>query len=164
MQQRSVEQIVKALNDASVRYLIAGGLAVVAHGYVRMTSDVDMIVDLEVDNTRRALGALSALGYRPRAPVAMEEFANSDSRDQWVNDKNITVFSLQSPEHSATEIDLFVQPLVNFTAAYARAKTEEVGVGVQATFIGFDDLIAMKQLAGRPQDIADIDALKKCKE
>jgi len=46
---RSVEAIVDALNAAGVRYLIAGGLAVVAHGYVRFTADVDLILDLEPD-------------------------------------------------------------------------------------------------------------------
>lgn len=47
MERRSVEAIVRALNDAGVRYLIAGGVAVVAHGYVRFTADLDVILDLE---------------------------------------------------------------------------------------------------------------------
>ena len=43
MEKRSVEAIIRALNAASARYLVAGGLAVVAHGYVRFTADVDLI-------------------------------------------------------------------------------------------------------------------------
>ena len=42
---RSLEVIFLALNNAGVRYLVAGGLAVVAHGFVRFTNDVDLIVD-----------------------------------------------------------------------------------------------------------------------
>jgi hypothetical protein len=39
MEVRSIETIVRALNDAKVQYLIVGGLAVVAHGYERLTKD-----------------------------------------------------------------------------------------------------------------------------
>ena len=42
MERRSIEVIIRALNEAHVRYLIAGGLAVVAHGYVRFTADAGM--------------------------------------------------------------------------------------------------------------------------
>ena len=66
MEARSVEAIIRTLNGWGVRYLVAGGLAVVAHGFVRFTADVDLIVDLDPDNVRRAMTALAKLGYRPR--------------------------------------------------------------------------------------------------
>ena len=44
-----------------VRYLVAGGLAVNVHGYLRFTKDVDLVVQLESDNIRRALAALGTL-------------------------------------------------------------------------------------------------------
>ena len=53
MEKHSVDAIVGALNMANVRYLVAGGLAVVAHGYVRFTADIDLIVDLEPANVTR---------------------------------------------------------------------------------------------------------------
>jgi hypothetical protein len=84
METRSIDAIVQALNGASVRYLVAGGLAVVAHGYVRFTADLDLIVDLEPANVARAVAALETLGYRPRAPVAFAEFADPQKRTQWV--------------------------------------------------------------------------------
>ncbi len=163
MQKHSVEEIVKALNDASVRYLIAGGLAVVAHGHLRFTADVDLILDLDEDNARRALSALSGLGYRPRAPVALEEFADPKARSQWIREEGLTVFSLCSPQHSATEIDLFVESPLDFDRAYHAALRLEVAAGVSATFLGFEDLIALKKKAGRPQDLADIERLQASK-
>ena len=60
-----VRTILRALNDANVRYLIVGGLAVVAHGYVRFTQDIDLVVQLERENVLRAMNALTAIGYRP---------------------------------------------------------------------------------------------------
>jgi len=44
MEVRSVEAIVRALNTAEVEYLIVGGLAVNAHGFVRLTRDVDLVL------------------------------------------------------------------------------------------------------------------------
>jgi hypothetical protein len=160
MEKHSVEAIVGALNVANVRYLVAGGLAVVAHGYLRFTADVDLIIDLETANVMRAVASLESLGYRPRAPVAFAEFADPQKRAQWVRDKNLTVFSLYSPQHALTEIDLFVEPPLDFETAYRDAVRKEVAPGVAATFIGIQDLRRLKQRAGRPQDLLDLEKLK----
>jgi hypothetical protein len=106
---RSVEAIVDALNAAGVRYLIAGGLAVVAHGYLRFTADVNLVLDLEPGNVTRAIDALEATGYRLRVPVPFQAFADATTRAQWVRERNTPVFSLWSDAHAATEIDLFVE-------------------------------------------------------
>ena len=44
MEIRSIELIVKTLNEAEVQYLIVGGLAVNAHGFARLTMDVDLVI------------------------------------------------------------------------------------------------------------------------
>jgi hypothetical protein len=67
MQGASAVAIVEGLNAAGARYLIAGGLAVVAHGHVRFTADVDIVLDMSGANLERAIRALGGLGYRPRA-------------------------------------------------------------------------------------------------
>lgn len=159
MEKRSVEAIVGALNQANVRYLVVGGLAVVAHGYVRFTADVDLILDLDAENVSQAIAALGRLGYRPRAPVRLDEFAEPAKRAQWVLEKNMTVFSLFSAEHPATELDLFVEPPLDFETAYRSAVRMEVALGVTATFIGLADLLGLKQRAGRAQDLLDIEKL-----
>jgi hypothetical protein len=159
VQRNSVSALIQALNAAEVRYLLVGGLAVVAHGYVRFTADVDVVLDLEENNVRRASSALAGLGYRPRAPVALEEFLDPAKRAAWVRDKGLTVFSLYSPEHLATEVDVFVEAPFDFDQAYARAVRMEMAAGVLATFVGLDDLLALKQRAGRSQDVLDIQHL-----
>lgn len=50
MRLASFEAIVRALNAAKVRYLVAGGMAVNAHGYLRFTQDVDLVVALDPKN------------------------------------------------------------------------------------------------------------------
>jgi len=160
MERHSIEAIVSALNRANVRYLIVGGLAVVAHGYVRLTADIDLVLDLEAGNVARALPALKQLGYRPRAPVQLEEFADPQKRAEWVRDKGLTVFSLYSAEHVATEVDLFVEAPLDFEAAYAAAAAMEVAPGLVATFVGLSDLLRLKRQAGRTQDRLDIEQLE----
>ena len=164
MQRESIERIFKALNDASVRYLVAGGLAVVAHGYMRFTADVDLIVDLQEGNVRRAIEALSALGFRPRPPVPLEHFVDASARRRWVAEKGLTVFSLHSPQHPMTEVDLFVEPPFEFETAYQAMLQVNVAPGVQATFVGYNDLVALKRRAGRAQDLVDLDQLRIIKE
>ena len=160
MERHSVEAIVGALNEARVRYLIVGGLAVVAHGYVRFTADIDLVLDPDPDSMKRAIEALAALGYRPRAPVAFSEFADPTRRAEWSRDKGLTVFSAYSPAHPATEVDLFVETPFDFERAYAAARALEVAPGRLATFVGLGDLIDMKKRAARPQDLQDVHNLK----
>ncbi len=159
MERRSVEAIVAALNAAQVRYLIAGGLAVVAHGHVRFTADIDLVLSLEPENVTRAVSALGGLGYRPRVPVPFDALADPEQRAVWARERAMTVFSVYSAEHPATEVDIFVQAPLDFEAAYAARRLMTVAPGVTATFVGLSDLLQMKREAGRPQDLMDIDAL-----
>ena len=164
MQQSSIRSIVQALNDASVRYLIAGGLAVVAHGHLRFTADVDLILDLDSANVQKALKALAGLGYQPRPPVPIGQFADASMRERWIKEKGLTVFTLFSPAHDMTEVDLFVHPPFDFEKAYHSAYRADAAPGVPATFVGINDLIAMKEAVGRPQDVADVVQLRRLRK
>jgi hypothetical protein len=161
METSSVESIILALNRNRVQYLIAGGLAVVAHGYVRFTADVDLILAVDQQNLTRAVAALQSIGYQPRAPVPFEDFIDPGKRRQWAAEKNMTVFSLFSPRHPATEIDLFLQPPLNFLRAYAQAVFLDVAPGATATFCSVTDLIELKTKAGRPRDLEDVLQLRR---
>src|SRR5208283_1148005 len=132
MEVRSLEAIVRALNEAEVQYLIVGGLAVVAHGYVRFTADVDLVLLVDRDNLLRAVAALKSLDYRARAPVKFDEFVDPANRRKWASEKGMTVFSLLSPRHPATEIDLFLEPPTDFPSAYASAVRQEIAPGLKA--------------------------------
>lgn len=51
----------RALNDAGVRYVLIGGFAVILHGFVRGTRDIDLLVDPSEENVRRLKKAMAAL-------------------------------------------------------------------------------------------------------
>lgn len=118
MRLASFEAIVRALNEANVRYLVAGGLAVNAHGYLRFTKDADFVIQLIPDNIARTFAALQPLGYKPLAPVTAEQFAERATRESWIRDKNMQVLQLWSDYHRETSIDIFVQEPFPFDEEY----------------------------------------------
>lgn len=69
-----------ALDAADVRYVVVGGMAVLLHGRVRNTVDLDLVIDLATEPARRAMEALTSLGLRPRAPVDAADFADASPR------------------------------------------------------------------------------------
>jgi hypothetical protein len=69
MKLASFDALVSALQQAGVRYLIAGGLAVNAHGYLRFTKDVDLVLQLGLHAPTNA--RLTAGGVRGQPPDDM---------------------------------------------------------------------------------------------
>ncbi len=155
-----IERVLEALNRAQVRYLIAGGVAVVLHGYLRTTADLDLIVQLEPENALRALRALRAIGYQPRAPVPAEQFADASTREQWIRDKGLEVFSLWSDGIPGLEVDLFVREPFDFDEVYESASDLQLGT-TTVRVVPRRLLIEMKKLAGRPRDLEDVEALEQ---
>src|SRR5712691_11919572 len=85
----SFDLLVRALDSAGVRYLVAGGLAVNAHGYLRFTRDVDLVLQLAPENIVSAFGALEGIGYRPLVRVTAADFADVAKRTAWIRDKGM---------------------------------------------------------------------------
>lgn len=160
MKLSSFEAIIRALNEAEVRYLVAGGLAVNAHGYLRFTNDVDFVIQLIPDNIGRAFAALAALGYKPLVPVTAEQFADQATRESWIRDKGMQVLQLWSDRHRATSIDIFVREPFPFDEEYANSLIKPLYGTVEVRFVSIPTLIKMKEAAGREQDRIDIEHLR----
>lgn len=160
MRLKSFEAIIRALNGAGVRYLIAGGLAVNAHGYLRFTKDIDLVLQLEEGNVRHAMKALQELGYKPTLPVSATDFADRDIRNHWVRDKGMTVFQLWSDRHRETAIDLFVEEPFAFDEEYASALVKPLYGKEEVRFVSLETLLRMKESAGRDQDLVDVRNLR----
>ena len=161
MQRESVETLVRRFNEAGVRYLIAGGFAVVAHGYSRFTVDLDFVLDLEPENAAKALQILKDEGYSPTIPVPIEQFADAELRENWAQNRNMVAFPLQSEKHRQTGVDVFVREPFDFERAYAERHEWPVAPELMADFVSFEDLMKLKQEAGRPKDLQDIYYLRQ---
>jgi hypothetical protein len=69
----------RALNTCGARYLVVGGFAVIHHGYLRATEDIDLLLDGELDNQARVKKALETLPDK-----AILELGGDDLRDYTV--------------------------------------------------------------------------------
>ncbi len=156
----SFDALVRALEQAKVRFLVAGGLAVNAHGYLRFTRDVDLVVQLAPPNVAAAFAALDVIGYRPIVPVTVADFADDRTRAGWIRDKGMTVLNFWSEVHRDMPIDVFVTEPFDFDVEYDRALVKPLGA-IAVRFVSIPTLIRMKELAGRPQDKIDIDYLRR---
>lgn len=161
MELRSVEAVVAALNAAEVRYLIVGGLAVNAHGYLRATRDLDLVIQLESDNLRRGLECLFEIGYRLAIPVSVEDFADAAKREAWRVEKGMIVLKLWSDDHRRTPVDVFVYEPFDFYKEFEKACLSELQPGIFARIVSLEALIEMKLVANRPHDLMDIEELRR---
>ena len=155
----AIEAVLTALYELGVRYLVVGGIAVILHGYLRTTADLDLFVCLERENIKRALRALESVGYRPRLPVNTTDFADPEIRKRWIEEKGMLVFALYNVNNPMMDVDLFVREPFDFDAVYARALSVPLEQ-TTATVVSVDDLIAMKEAISRPRDVEDVKALR----
>ncbi len=156
--------VVRELNTAGVRYLIVGGLAVNAHGHVRYTNDLDLVIGLEPANIRLGLDTLAKLGYRPRIPVTSEQFADAILRAGWRTEKGMVVLNLWNERWRETPIDVFVSEPFDFAAEHRAAKLFPLTEGLSAPVVALTALVQMKRDAGQPRDLDDIAELKRIEE
>lgn len=154
-----IEPLFRALNDAGVRYVVVGGLAVVLHGHARLTVDVDLVVDLDGEEARKAIETLVGVGLRPRVPVDPLQFTDRAVREGWIRDKGMQVFSMFDPANPMRVVDLFVEHPIPFEELWARALSLQLRT-TTVRVASIPDLIELKRRAGRPQDLADVERLE----
>ncbi len=157
------EEVFRKLNQKGVRYAVTGGIALVLHGVIRLTADLDVIVDLSRENLRNFLEAIRELGFQPRVPVRWEEILDSEKRKFWIEEKNMVVVSFYHPRNYLYQIDLFIREPVPFEEIekeinWIKARDLEIPV------VSRELLKRLKKLAGRPQDLKDIEALEALNE
>lgn len=157
------EPIFEALDRDDVRYVVVGGVAVVLHGHARLTADLDLAVDLSPAEARRAIEALVGLGFGPRAPVDPLGFADPETRARWMAERGMQVFSMWDPTEPMRSVDLFVDNPIDFEELWDRSELIPL-VGTAARVASIPDLIRLKRLAGRPEDLLDIEALEAIME
>lgn len=153
------EEVFRKLNQKGVRYAVTGGIALVLHGVVRLTADLDLIVELSPENLRRFLDALQELGFQPRVPVGWEEILNPQKRQLWIKEKNMVVMSFYHPQNWLYQIDFFIQEPIPFEEIEKEIKWIEAK-DLKIPVVSKELLKRLKKWAGRPQDLKDIEALE----
>ena len=103
-----IKEILFALSDAGIRYVVAGGVAAVLYGVERVTMDVDIAVDMEELNLRRFLTVVEKLNLVPRAPVSATILLDPESRIMMIEQKNALVFTFIDLSNPFRQVDVFL--------------------------------------------------------
>lgn len=149
------DELLAYLDRSGVRFVVVGGVAVLIQGYPRMTADIDLVIDLDAHNVRRAIEALTARGLRPVLPVNAADFADESTRREWIEQRNLQVFSMRDERNPLLIVDLFAQEPIPFEELWSHADQVRVG-GRSIRVASIEHLIRMKRDAARPQDMVDI--------
>lgn len=145
--------VLEVLVRHGVDFTVIGGVAVIAHGHPRNTRDIDFVAATDRLNLERLAAALRELNAELWGVDAHLLGIELDA-ETLANGANFTLTT------DAGGLDFFneVPGGVPYAELRARALVVEV-FGMSIRVAGRDDLIRMKQAAGRPQDLDDIAAL-----
>jgi hypothetical protein len=99
------------------------------------------------------------LKFVPRVPVKADDFVSSANRTKWMRETGMLAFTFINPKNPFENIDILLKSPVLFEAAYRRKKIFMSG-RTRIPTISAEDLITMKQKAGRAQDLQDVAILK----
>ena len=145
-------ELLSIFNAQSVEYLVVGGYAVSFHAQPRATKEIDLLINPDADNAKAVYRALAEFGA-PIEGLAPKDFTQRGK------------FFRMGREPVAVDILTEIDG-VDFDSAWEKRVEGVIDTasGLRAYFISGADLMAAKIAAGRPQDIADVEALRKAAE
>lgn len=142
------KDILRALSDENVRFLLVGAYALAAHGYPRATMDIDIWVMPSPDNADAVLRALRRFG------ASMQNLTKEDLQ------KDGTIFQIGV---APRRIDIITAASgLQFEPAYQHSIQLNIE-GMAVRIPSIDDLILNKKATGRTRDLADVEILESLK-
>ena len=141
-------EMLSVLQKHNVEYLIVGGYAVILHGYIRTTGDMDIWINPPPENINRLLEAFTQMQFDPQG---IEQIRTMD-------------FSTPVVFHIGEEPDRidFLSHIAGVDFAKAFSRHESISIhNNEFPFLHLDDLIINKLRSNRLQDQADVEALQK---
>lgn len=150
----NLKELVKALKNDKINYMIVGGYAVNFHGYSRNTVDIDLVIKFTLSNLKKIEILLEKMGMVSRLPIdAVSVFK---FRDEYIKNRNLIAWNFYNENDPTEQVDILI------THDVSDFKSEKFRVGqLELKVISKDDLIKMKKKSGRDKDLLDIKELTK---
>ncbi|HET6447545.1 MAG TPA: nucleotidyl transferase AbiEii/AbiGii toxin family protein [Conexibacter sp.] len=141
-------QILSDLNRAGIRYVLVGGIALIRHGVARATRDIDAVLEPGEENLDRLRTLIAEWGAtRPDgSPIPVESITEGKT------------IHLATPHGALDLLPDRTAPL-SFAELMDRADVRRVD-GVEAPICSLADLVALKRIASRGRDLADLSELE----
>ena len=156
LQQR---ELFRVLLQHRVEFLIIGAAAVAVHGFSRGTKDLDVVPGPSLENLQRLHDALVELEAQP---IDIGDFDPAEFAELSVENLAGGASWCLATKHGRLDVLQYVAQVLETADDFARLAANAVDVDTpdgRLRVIGFEDLIAFKYAAGRPQDLVDIRAL-----
>lgn len=141
------ERLLAALARSDVDFCVVGGLAVVLNGYVRVTEDVDILVNPERRNLERMLGVL-------------KQWGEGWARDLTPDDFPVQEGSVRIAEQEF-DLDIFVQMRGHSLESFRPVLRYFDAAGTRVPYLGPNGLILLKQDSWRDKDQRDTQAMRE---
>ena len=138
-------ELLQALSDGQVQYVLVGGLAVQLHGFLRSTFDIDLVLAMNDGNLSRFIAVAQGCGLVPVIPVPMDSLRNASLIDQWHREKGMLAFALREPHIGGSVVDVLVRSDVPYDRLMANAVAGEL-FGRKVWIASIDDLLVMKRI------------------
>jgi hypothetical protein len=143
---QNFKELLLALNNCRVEYLIVGGYAVMRYSEPRFTKDLDIWVGRALDNSKRVFAALAVFGAPLRNDGVTDETFSRERTVYQIGVQPIRVDILTDISGCA------------FPDAWSRRVSGKM-YGVPVHFISLPDLVANKRASGRITDLEHLDLL-----
>jgi len=149
----SATELLHALVQRGVDFVVVGGIAMVIHGSSRLTQDLDVCFAPDPANLSVLGAALSELGARPRGVEDDVPFV-PDARA-------LGQLSIATLDTRHGPLDLLRAPIGAPPYEQLRRRATRIEVdGIAVLVASLDDLAAMKRAAGRPKDHLDLEEIE----
>ena len=153
------EEILREFQKQKVKYILVGGIAFNLLGGNRNTLDMDVLLEMTDRNLLKAIKILKKAGYHVKQPVDPIRFADEETREDWIKNKNMKAFNFYKSERTYEEIDIVIDSPIDFKKAIKNTKKIKIG-RLNLTVVSPKDLAEMKKASGRDKDLKDIQELK----
>lgn len=146
MLNKDFREFIRSLNSNGVRYLVLGGYALAFHGHPRYTKDLDIWLEMSPSNAKKTMKALTEFGFSG-LDLSEKDFLAAGM-----------VVQLGYPPN---RIDLINSPDgVDFKECWERRVIVDLD-GLDVSIIDIENFRKNKKASGRPQDLADLDAVSE---
>jgi hypothetical protein len=157
-----INEILFALTDAEVKFIVGGGVAAVLHGVERATLDIDLSLNMDPANVEKFLHVMDELGLQSRVPVSARDLMSREAVQRMIAEKGALVFSFVDFDRPLRHVDIFLQGNLSFEEL-SRGARKVVIEDRAIKIMGIGKLLETKRAITplRDKDLIDIKELEK---
>jgi hypothetical protein len=156
-----IQTILRELVDGEVEFLLIGGVAVGYHGHIRATKDVDVVPDPDPENLKRLARVLREL-------EAQVEGADDFVEGELPDPLDSSALELGGNWVLSTRLGrLDVMQWIGDSPLWSQLAPKAIKdqiAGLSIKIVSLEDLVRLKEMAGRPEDLVDLQRLREVRE